>query len=189
VASEHQMPMWTGWSVSIQAWVDWKIGDSQAGVSRMRQGKRLQREQGVAIFAPFFETMLADVEAGGGQYDAALTTLDEALDLSGRSGQCWFDAESYRTRGEILLKQNAADPAPAKEAFFKAIAIAQVQKARSFELLASLSLAKLCQSTGRPADAHAVLAPALEGFAPTLEFPEIEEALELMTTIEASAQL
>jgi hypothetical protein len=52
-----------------------------------------------------------------------------------------------------------------------------------------LSLAKLYQSTGRPAEAHDALAPALEGFAPTLEFPEIEEALELMTTIEASAQL
>jgi tetratricopeptide (TPR) repeat protein len=183
VASEHQMPMWTGWSVSIQAWVDWKIGDSQAGVSRMRQGKRLQREQGVAIFAPFFETMLADVEAGSGQYDAALTTLDEAIDLSRRSGQCWFDTESYRTRGEILLKQNPSDPAPAEAAFLAAIAVAQKQKARSFELRAALSLAKLCRTTGLDLDAHAVLGSALEGFAPTPEFPQIAEAKALFESL------
>jgi hypothetical protein len=51
---------------------------------------------------------------------------------------------------------------------------------RSFGLRAALSLAKLYQSNGRPADAHAVLAPALEGFSPTPEMPEIEEGEELL---------
>ena len=61
-----------------------------------------------------------------------------------------------------------------------AIAIAKQQGARSYELLASLSLAKLYQSTGRPVDAHAVLMPALEGFSPTPEMPEIAEARALI---------
>ena len=61
---------------------------------------------------------------------------------------------------------------PAEEAFLTAIAIAQQQKARSLELRAALSLAKLYQSTGRATEAHAVLAPALEGFSPTPEFPK-----------------
>jgi predicted ATPase len=86
----------------------------------------------------------------------------------------------YRIRGEILLKRDPANPAPAEEAFQTAIAIAQAQKARSFELRAALSLAKLYQSTGRFADAHAVLEPALEGFAPTPEMPEIAEAQVLL---------
>ena len=64
-----------------------------------------------------------------------------------------------------------------------AIAIAQQQKAKSFELQAALSLAKLYQSTGRAAEAHAVLAPALEGFSPTPEFPEIAEAHALLATL------
>ena len=104
-----------------------------------------------------------------------------------RSGQRWFDAELHRMRGEILLEQNPADPGLAEEAFLAAIAVAQHQKARSFELRAALSLAKLYRSTGRDADAHAVLAPALEGFAPTPEFPEIGAALELMVAIEPRA--
>ena len=56
-------------------------------------------------------------------------------------------------------------------------------KARSFELRAALSLAKLYHSTDRSADAHAVLASALKGFAPTPEFPEIAEAQKLLSAL------
>src|SRR4029077_6407374 len=76
-----------------------------------------------------------------------------------------------------------ANPAPAGEGFQAAIAVAKQQGTRSFELRASLSLAKLYQSTSRPADAHAVLAPALEDFAPTPEMPEIAEVQALVTTL------
>ena len=82
-----------------------------------------------------------------------------------------------------MLKRDAVNTAPAEEAFLTAIAVAQQQKARSFELQAALSLAKLYQSTGRAADAHAVLAPALEGFSPTPEFPEIAEAQALLAML------
>ena len=97
-----------------------------------------------------------------------------------RTGYRAFEAELHRARGEILLKRDPANPAPAEEAFLTAIAVAKQQGTRSFELRAALSLAKLYQSTGRPAEAHAVLAPALEGFAPTPEMPEIAEAQALL---------
>jgi hypothetical protein len=72
-----------------------------------------------------------------------------------------------------------------EEAFQTAIAIAKRQAARSFELRAALALAKLYQATARPEEAQAVLAPALEGFAPTPEMPEIAEAQTLLAAIEA----
>ena len=100
-----------------------------------------------------------------------------------RIGYRAFEAELHRARGEILLKRDPANPAPAEEAFLTAIAVAKQQGTRSFELRAALSLAKLYQSTGRPADAHAVLAPALEGFAPTPEMPEIAEAQALLAAL------
>ena len=73
-------------------------------------------------------------------------------------------------------RRNSADTLTAEEAFQRAIAVAGEQGARSFGLRAALSLAKLYQSTSRLAEAQAVLAPALEGFAPTDEMPEIAEA-------------
>ena len=97
-----------------------------------------------------------------------------------RTGHHAFDAELHRARGKILLKGDPANSAPAEEAFRTAIAVAKRQGTRSFELRAALSLAKLYQSTGRPADAHAVLAPALEDFAPTPEMPEIAQAQALL---------
>jgi predicted ATPase len=64
-----------------------------------------------------------------------------------------------------------------------AIAIAQSQKARSFELRAALSLAKLYRAANRDSDAHAVLAPAVEGFPPTEQFPELTEAQTLLSAL------
>jgi hypothetical protein len=84
----------------------------------------------------------------------------------------------------MLLKCDPANPAPAEEAFLSAIAIAKQQSTRSFELRAALSLAKFYQLTRRPAEAHAVLTPALEGFAPTPEMPEIAEAQALLAALE-----
>jgi len=86
-----------------------------------------------------------------------------------------------------LLTRDPANPAPAEEALLTAIAVAKQQATRSFELRAALSLAKLYQSTGRPADAHAVLAPALEGFAPTPKMPEIAEARALPRALNGSS--
>jgi hypothetical protein len=115
--------------------------------------------------------------------EAALTRIDEALAFAGETGEHWTDAFLHRIRGEILLKGDPTNTAPSEEAFLIAIAIAQQQKARGFELRAALSLAKLYQSTARPADAHGVLASALESFSPTPEFPEIGEAQALLAAL------
>ena len=119
---------------------------------------------------------LAEAEVRAGDPDRAIAILDEALATSDRLGYRAFEAELHRVRGEILLKRDPANPAPAEEAFLTAIAVAKQQGTRSFELRAALSLAKLYQSTARPVDAYGVLAPALEGFSPTPEMPEIAEA-------------
>jgi hypothetical protein len=86
-------------------------------------------------------------------------------------------------RGEILLKRDPANTVSAEDAFLTAIAVAQQQQARSFELRAPRSLAKLYHSTDRLADAHAVLASALKGFSPTPEFPEIAEPQALLAAL------
>jgi predicted ATPase len=127
---------------------------------------------------------LAEAEARSGEVDHALANLDEALTTCERTGDRAFEAELHRVRGEMLLKRDPLNPAPAEEAFQTAIAVSKQQTTRSFELRAAFALAKLYQSSGRLADAHAVLAPALEGFAPTPEMPEIAEAQALMERLE-----
>jgi predicted ATPase len=127
-----------------------------------------------------FAGLLAQVEAEGNQHSEALSRIAETLTLANEISEHWVDSFLQRIRADILSKGDPANTAAAEEAFIAAIAIARQQKAKSFELHAALSLAKLYQSTARPADAYAALAPALEGFSPTSEMPEIAEALALM---------
>ena len=155
----------------------------------MRRGVELLREQNVLWFDGLLKIALAEAEARVGDPGRAVAILDETLATSDRTGYRAFEAELHRARGEILLKHDPANSAPAEEAFLTAIAVAKQQGTRSFELRAALSLAKLYQSTSRPAEAHAVLAPALEGFAPTSEMPEIAEAQALLVAIEAGAHV
>ncbi len=132
---------------------------------------------------PGLEVALAAAEASAGETDAGLRRLDHALAELGRTEQRWYEAEIHRIRAEILLKRDPADTAAAEQSLQAAIAIAQSQKARSFELRAALSLAKLYRAANRDADAHAVLAPAVEGFLPIQQFPELAEAQALLSAL------
>ena len=188
VAHEHGIALWIAFGAFLEAWAELRSGSPEIGLSNMRRAAALLQRDGVGAFQPLVKTALAEAEARNAETEAALATLEQALKDFDRTGQQWFDAEIHRTRGDILLEKNPADPAPAEDAFLTAIAIARQQGARSFELRAALSLAKLYRATSRHADAHAVLGPALKGFSPTPEFPEIAEAGEFVATPEASAR-
>jgi predicted ATPase len=155
-------------------------GDRQSRMAALREELAGYLGQGNKLFAPLFEGRLAELEAEGGDADSALTRICGALELASETGERWTDALLHRIRGEILIKRDPANPAPAEADLLAAIAIAQAQKARSFALQATLPLAKLYQSTARPFEAHAVLALALEGFSPTPEMPEIAVAQTLL---------
>ena len=187
LAREHDLSLFRAYSVFLEGWVTAASGAFGGGLEHMRRGVELLREQNVLLFDGQLKIALAEAEVRAGDPDRAIAIVDEALATCGRAGNRAFEAELNRARGEILLKRDPANPAPAEEALVTAIAVAKRQATRSFELRAALALAKLHQSTGRPAEAHAVLGPALEGFSPTPEMPEIAEAQALLVAIEAGA--
>ena len=182
LAREHDLPMPGAFGVFLGGWAT-AAGGAPGGLEAMRHAVDDLRQQNVLLYDGLLKIALAEAEARAGGADRAIAILDEALATVDRLGYRSFEAELHRVHGEIVLKRDPTNPAPAEEAFLTAIAIAKQQAARSFELRAALALAKLYQSTGRPADAHAVLAPALEGFAPTDEMPEIAEAQMLLTAL------
>jgi predicted ATPase len=180
---EHGMALYLAWGEVLTNWARARLGDRESGIAGLREALATFLGQGNKLYAPHFQGLLAELEAKGRDVDGALHRIDGALALASETGAHWTDAPLHRIRGAILLKRNPANLACAEEAFLAAIAVAQSQKARSFELQAALVLAKLYQSTARPADAHAVLAPALEGFAPTPEMPEIAKAQALLASL------
>jgi len=187
IVSRYDLPAWwAGIAVFLQGWAKWSNGAEESGLAEMRRGLAVNREQGLVWLLPSFEAALAEAEARAGETDAGLRRLDDALAELERTEQRWYEAEMHRIRAEILLKRDPANTAAAEQSLQAAIAIAQSQKARSFELRAALSLAKLYRAVNRDADAHAVLAPAVEGFPPTRQFPELAEAQALLAALSAS---
>ena len=183
LARAHEIPMFAAYGAFYRSWSRGPLVDREIGLADMRAAIAACRKLGIGLNVPRFVAALAEAEAQVGEFDAALTTVESAIAEIERDGQRWCEAEAHRIRGEILLKRDPANTVRAEEAFLSAIAIAQQQKARSFELRAALALAKLYQSTGRAADAYSVLAPALEGFSPTPEFSEIVEAQWLLAAL------
>jgi predicted ATPase len=183
LGQQHKLAVYVAWGQIYSGWAREKLGEREAGTAQLQRGLVALTELGTkggAVLYP--QGLFAEIEAQGQQVEGALARIDEALALAQQTGEHWSDAFLHRVRGEILLKRDPANTAPAEEAFLTAVAIAQQQKARSFELRPA-PLVKLYQSTGRAADAHAVLAPALEGFSPTPGFPEIAEAQTLLAEL------
>jgi predicted ATPase len=182
LSQENAIPLLAASGALQSAWASARLDGRETGATSPRQALAAYTAQGNKAFVPFFQGLLAEIEAQD-EADGALTRIDDALALAGNTGEHWSDAFLHRLRGEILLELNPANTAPPEDAFLTAIAIAQQQKAHSFELRAALSVANVYHSTDRPADAHAALASALSGFSPTAEFPEIEQAQALLATL------
>jgi class 3 adenylate cyclase/predicted ATPase len=180
LAEDHNMKTYADLGQLYANWARGRQLDPEAGALGLRRALESYLAQGNRSGAPSFHGMLAELEAITGGYDSALVQIDQGLAIAYETEEHFTDSYLYRMRGETLLRRDPGNPAPAEEAFQTSIVVAQQQGARSYELLAALSLAKLYQSTSRVAEAHAVLAPALEGFSPTSEMPEIGEAQALM---------
>jgi tetratricopeptide (TPR) repeat protein len=180
VTKEYGIEAYADAGQIFASWAHGRLLDPEAGATELRQALTANAAQGNRVATALGHGLLAELEAATRGPDAALTLIDRGLAVAQGMGNLFTDPYLHRLRGEILLKRDPANPAPAEEAFQTAIAVAEEQGARSYVLLASLSLAKLYQSTARPDEAYAVLAPALEGFTPTPEMPEIAEAQALL---------
>jgi predicted ATPase len=178
IVSRYDLPAyWVGIAVFLRSW-------AKSRLAEMRRGLAIYREQGRVWLLP--EAALAEAEASAGEIDTGLRRLDDALAELKRTEERSYEAEMHRIRAEILLKRDPADTVVAEQSLHAAIAIAQSQKARSFELRGALALAKLYRAANREADAYAGLAPAIDGFPPTQQFPELTEAQTLLDELGAA---
>ena len=174
------MPFWRTEARLSAGWARGRLHDAAAGAEDLRRALADRIDQGAKVSSWFSTILLAQLEAETLGTESALARIDEAMALARQVENRCNLPFLHLLRGKLLLERDPSGPAPAEEAFQTALEIAKQQGARSWGLRAALSLAKLYQSTGRPIEAHAVLAAALEGFTPTPEMPEIAEAQALL---------
>ena len=140
----------------------------------------------------YFLALLADGYRQTGETDAGLGVVDEAMEMVSRSGEHCYEAELHRIKGHLLLgasSDRSGDAARAEEAeacFHQAIAVARRSGARSFELRAVLSLARLWQCQGKAADARRVLAEVYGSFAEGFDTADLREAKALLDALASS---
>jgi tetratricopeptide (TPR) repeat protein len=169
------------WESTARQWATWArgliTGDAAGAATELRDIMAAKRERQERQSAYMWQAVLAQLQGKAGAIDDALGSIAEGLALAEQTGGHRTDSFLHRVRGDVLIER---DPSAAEAAYREALRIAQSQGARTFELQAAHALAKFLCAAGRLAEAHAVLAPALEGFASTPEMPEIAEAQALM---------
>jgi tetratricopeptide (TPR) repeat protein len=184
LSREHGMPFWRTEARLSAGWARGRLHDAAAGAEDLRRALADRNDQDAKNNLWFSVGLLAELEAETLGAESSLARIDEAMALARKVETRCSLPFLHLLRGKLLLERDPSNPAPAEEAFRTALAIAQEQGARSWGLRAALSLVKLYQSTARPVDTHAVLAPALEGFSPTPEMPEIAEAQSLLRSLQ-----
>jgi predicted ATPase len=136
------------------------------------------RATGCNVIIPLFLIILAQVYRTAGQPEEGLKRLVEAAKLIVVTGERWAEAELYRLRGTLLLSIH--DRAAAEESFHEALAIAQRQNAKYWELRAAMSMARLWRDQGKLEKAHALLAPVYEWFTEGFHTRDLKEAKKLL---------
>ena len=183
VTEAHNLKTYSDLGRIYANWVRGKEGEPEAGALGLRQALASYLALGNRNGAPAFHGLLAELEAVRADLESALAAVDTGLATAEATGEHYTDSYLYRLRGEFLLMRTPGEFMSAEEAFQTAIAVARAQGARGYALMASCALARLYQATGRRNDAQAMLAPALEGFLPTPEMPEIAEAQALISRL------
>jgi predicted ATPase len=143
------------------------------------------RSTGSTLFGPMWLSSLASARAELGELEGARRCLDEALAAVETTGERWWEAEVNRLAGEIALKSPSPDAAKAQTYFERALAVARQQQAKSWELRAAMSLARLWRDQGKVREARELLAPVYGWFTEGFDTRDLKEAKALLEELAA----
>jgi predicted ATPase/class 3 adenylate cyclase len=167
-------------------WALAELNQTERGIEYMCQGLEAQKAIGGREDFPILFAMLASTYAAAGQAQLGLDRLNEALAESQRTGLRYWMAELYRSRGEVLMILSPEHEAEAEADFQHALTVAREQHARSLELRAAISMARLAQRRGRTAAATDVLAPVYGWFREGFDTIDLAEARMLLDELTGS---
>jgi predicted ATPase len=194
LSTEQGFPYWLAFGTMVQGWALAEQGQVEEGIAQMRQSR-------MSVLAPY---VLAEAYGKVGQVEEGLAVLAEALAFVDKTGMRVSEAELYRLKGELSLKSrqvkasqdksevtNPQSPIPnpqteAEACFYKAIEIARKQSAKSLELRAVMSLARLWQQQGKTQEAHEMLFEIYGWFTEGFDTKDLQEAKALLDSLGSS---
>jgi predicted ATPase len=179
VAAEHRLALRAAQGRLVQGWALVMQGEAAAGVAQLRQALA-SPDVGPPSLHTYWLTVLAEAYGRAGQPQVGLQVLTEAMAQMTTTAMRWWEAEAYRLQGELLLHLSRPDVPQAEAAFRRALEVARRQEARSLELRAAMSLARLWQAQGKQAEAQALLAPLYGWFTEGFDTADLQDARALL---------
>jgi predicted ATPase len=180
IATEQGFPQELARATPLRGWAQAASGHGEERRGQIKQGLAAYRATGSTAERPYYLALLAETSAKVGQTAEGLEALAEALATVAQSRVRWWEAELYRLRGELLLQHAVPQPGEAEACFQQALAVARRQQAKSLELRAAVSLARLWQQQGQRAKAQALLAPIYGWFTEGFDTADLQEAKVLL---------
>jgi predicted ATPase len=180
LTQEQGSPYWMAIGSILRGWALAQQGQAQEGIEQLRQGFIALRATGTELGRPHFLALLAEAYGIMGQPETGLTALTEALTLADTTGDRWCESELYHLKGALLLQQSSDNQAEAETCFQQAIVIAQNQEAKSLELRAATSMARLWQGQGKREEARQVLGDVYGWFTEGFETADLKDAKALL---------
>jgi len=180
---EHGFTEMLGWGEWVRGWAMLEQRPAQPGLEIMAEAMDLHDSIGGTPGTPMRRGVLAECYAKNGRLDDAGAELRRAVEAADQTGQHFFDAELCRIGGEIALRSDPREQKAAERYFRNAISVANQQEARSWELRATTSLARLLAKQGHREEARTMLAAIYNWFTEGFDTADLKDAKALLNEL------
>jgi class 3 adenylate cyclase/predicted ATPase len=174
------IPFFRAHGVMLRGWALVEEGQGEEGIAQLREGYAAYRAIGAQIECPHWLALVAEAYRDTGRPAEGLHPIAEALDYVGQTGIVYYEPELHRLAGELRLRLGQAAEQQAEASFCRALEIARNQRAKSWELRAATSLARLWGKKSRRAQARDLLAPVYDWFTEGFDTADLKDAKALL---------
>ena len=180
LADEKGAVWWRATGMIHRGWLSSLTGKAADAVEMITSGLTALRSTDSTTFIPGYLSSLAKAYGDLGRFDDAWRSVDEAMTAVRTTKERWREADICHIAGEIALKSSEPDAAKAESHFERALAVARAQQAKSWELRAATSMARLWRDQGKRDDARELLAPVYGWFTEGFDTLDLKEAKALL---------
>ena len=180
LADEKDAAQWRAWGMLGRGWLLGLTGRAADAVRRITSGIATWRSTGSTVWMPVHLSYLARAYSELGQVDDAWRCIEEATISIETTNERWCEADIHRVAGEIALTSPEPDATKAEAYFERALAVARAQQAKSWELRAAMSMARLWRDQAKRQQAHDLLTPVYGWFTEGFDTLDLKEAKALL---------
>jgi len=177
---EHGFSHWLAQATIERGWAMAQQGHNQEGIEQIREGLAAFRAAGTETLRPHVLCLLAEAYGEKDRLDDGLSALAESLAAADAQEERHYEAEIHRLKGDFLLRQDQSNAPEAETCFRRAVEIARNQNAKSLELRATMSLARLLASQGRRDEGCTMLADIYGWFTEGFDTADLKDAKALL---------